>query len=166
MSKTQKKKKTLHNPMIPFEYNKKMLSKSTDARIYRDCALISVGEWSDSIARSPVVYTEKALAKSATNWEENYLNVDHSYETRDRLGFVTHPYYKNGKVYGDLHILPITTVAKDVVALIDAGLVNWISVELISNDIYQDDSKCYADDIVFVGAAVVLFPASDGTRIK
>jgi len=162
-----KKKRYLHSATIPFSYNKKNLSLSTDARIYRDCALLSVGSWSDSITRSPVVYTEQALKSSATNWEENYLNVDHSFEVRNRLGFVTNTYYKDGKVYGDLHIFPITSVAKDIIALIDADLVNWMSVELTSDDYWDEDSmKRFADNITFLGAAIVLYPASDGTHIK
>ena len=163
---SKKKERHLHNAIIPFEYNKKNLSLSTDVRIYRDCALLSIGEWTDSISRTPIEYTEKALEQGATNWEENYLNVDHSFETRNRLGFVTNPYYKNGKVYGDLNIFPITTVAKDIIALIDAGLVNWISVELTSEDEWTDE-KILANNICFLGAAVVLYPAcSDGTYIK
>ena len=163
---SKKVERHLHNAMIPFEYNKKVLTKSTDVRIYNDCALLSVGSWSDSITRSPIEYTAKALELGANNWEENYLNVDHSYETRNRLGFVENTYYKDGKVYGDLYLYPITTVAKDIIALIDGGFVNWISVELLSNDTWEDDSRCYAKDITFIGAAIVLYPASDGTHIK
>ena len=51
-------------------------------------------------------------------------------------------------------------------ALIDNNLVNWLSVELISNDTWDDDVRCYADDIEFIGCAVVLFPASDNVYIK
>jgi len=162
-----KPKKTLHTVNTRFQYNNKILSKSTDARIYRDCVLMSVGEWTDSMSRTPITYTREALSKYASNWKENYLNVDHSFETRNRLGFVTNPYFKDDKVYGNLTIFPITTVAKDIIALIDADLVNWLSVELLSDDNWSEDNKkIFADNITFIGAAVVLYPASDGTTIK
>ena len=68
---------------------------------------------------------------------------------------------------GDLYIYPITRNAKDTIALIDAGLVNWLSIELKSEDVWNSaDSKKYAKDIVFIGAAVVLYPACEDTRIK
>ena len=163
----KEKEKHLHSPMYPFSYDKKQLSMATDARTYRNCILLSTGKFSDSITRSPVIYTEQALKTGATNWEENYLNVDHSYDVRDRLGFVTNPYYKNGKVYGDLNIFPITTVARDIISLIDANLVNWISVELYSEDDWNDKTlETFANNIIFIGAAVCLFPADSNTRIK
>ena len=84
--------------MIPFEYNKKLQSKSTDARIYKDTILLTPGEFTDSISRSAVVYTEDAIKESASNWTGNYLNLDHSYETLKRLGFVKNTYFRNGAV--------------------------------------------------------------------
>jgi hypothetical protein len=161
-------KRHLHSPVIPFKYDKKQLSMATDARIYRDCAMLKVGSWSDSISMSPIIYTKEALKAGSTNWKSNYLNVDHSFETRNRLGFVTSPYFKGDTVFGDLHIFPITTVSKDIIALIDADLVNWISVELTSKDDWNDDAgEMYANDIQFMGAAIVLYPAvKDGTYIK
>ena len=160
------RKKYLHNPLVPFTYNKKLLSKSTDVRIYSDVILLTPGEYSDSISSYPVVYTKDELKKSATNWEENYLNLDHSFETLKRIGFVNNPRFQDNALMGDLYIYPITRNAKDTIALIDAGLVNWLSIELKSEDVWNSaDSKKYAKDIVFIGAAVVLYPACEDTRI-
>ena len=152
--------------MIPFEYNKKLQSKSTDARIYKDTILLTPGEFTDSISRSAVVYTEEAIRESASNWSGNYLNLDHSYSSLDRLGFVKNTYYRKGAVRGDLYIFPITNNAKDIIALIDAGLVNWLSVELTTDDYWDsEDSKRYASDIKYIGAAICLSPADTSTRI-
>ena len=165
--KKKKNERTLHFPMIPFKYNDKILSKSTDARIYQDAILLTPGEFTDSLSRSPVVYTEEAIQKSAGKWSENYLNLDHSYETLNRLGFIKNTYYKDGAVRGDLYIFPITNNAKDTIAMIDNNLVNWLSVELTTEDYWNtEDNKRYADNIDYIGAAIVLHPACENTRIK
>ena len=166
MKHQKKNERSLHFPMVPFEYNKKILTKATDVRIYRDTILLTAGEFSDSITRSPVVYTEEAIAKSADKWEENYLNLDHSYEVLKRLGFIKNTYYKDGKVRGDLYIYPITQAAKDVIAQIDAGLINWLSVEITTQDYWDTETnQRYADDISYIGAAVVTMPACKNSRI-
>ena len=70
---TKNKERHLHSPMIPFSYNKKVLSLATDVRIYKDAALLQVGTWTDCASRSPVIYTEQALKASATNWKRIIL---------------------------------------------------------------------------------------------
>ena len=76
------------------------------SRIYRDTILLTPGEFSDSITMSPVNYTADELAKSATNWSANYLNVDHCFEVNKRLGFINNPYWDGNSVKGDLFIFP------------------------------------------------------------
>ena len=90
-----KKERNLHNPLTKFSYKAKELSSDTDVRIYRDTILLTPGEFTDSMSMSPVAYTEEAISKSADKWEENYLNLDHSYEVLKRLGFVMNTYYKD-----------------------------------------------------------------------
>lgn len=114
-----------------------------------------------------MVYTREELSKSAGNWEQNYLNLDHSFDVRDRLGFVENTYFHKGKVKGDLHIFPITQAARDTIALIDADLVNWLSVEITTEDYWnENDNKRYASNISFIGAAICLYPADQSTRIN
>lgn len=161
------KEKNLHNPIIKFDYDKKYISKDTDFRIYRDAIMLTPGEFTDSLSRYPVVYTEEELKKSAKIWSDNYLNVDHSFEVQKRIGFVKNSYYKDGGVRGDLYIHQLTNASKETIALIDAGLVNWLSVELLTEDKWNaEDNKRYASDIEFIGCAVVLHPACDGTKIN
>ena len=161
------KEKNLHNPTVPFKFDKKLITKSTDFRIYRDTTLLTPGEFSDSITRSPVVYTDEELSKSATNWTDNYLNVDHSFEVQKRIGFIKNCYYKNNSVKGDLYIHQLTDASKETIALIDAGLVNWLSVEILTEDEWNSiDNKRYATNIEYIGAAVVLHPACENTKIR
>ncbi len=167
MKMKKQKERNLHFPMIPFKYNKKILSKSSDVRIYRDTILLTEGEFSDSITMSPVMYTYDEIEKGATNWSANFLNLDHSFEVLKRVGFIKNTYFKDGAVRGDLYIFPITENAKSVIKMIDNGLVNWLSVELTTQDYWNpDDNKRYASNIEFIGAAVVLYPACENTRIK
>jgi len=152
---------------IPFEYDYKVISKTTDARIYKNAVLLTPGVWSDVITNSPVIYDDSVLRKYATNWTSNYLNIDHSDNPLDRIGIVQSPYYKDSKVCGDLHIYPITSRAKDTIALIDAGLVNNLSVEIKTVDRWDSkEMSRRVEKITFVGCAVVVNPACVDTRIK
>ena len=161
-----KKERNLHFPMIPFKYDKKILTKSTDVRIYHNTILLTPGEFTDSMSSYPIVYSEENIMKTATNWQENYLNLDHSYEVLKRLGFIKNTYYKNGAVRGDLYIFPVTQAARDVIGQIDSGLINWLSVEITSNDYWDSkiNKKC-AGDITYIGAAIVTTPACQNSRI-
>jgi len=157
----------LHTPLVPFKYNKKEISKSTDIRIYRDVTLLTPGEYSDSLSSYPIRYTSSELKNAASKWEENYLNLDHSWNTLDRIGYVENPRFQDGAIKADLYIVPVTRNAKDTIGLIDAGLVNWLSVELKSEDVWNSsDNKKDATNIVFIGAAIVLYPACSDARIK
>jgi len=163
----KKNERNLHFPVIPFEYNEKIISKSTDVRIYREAVLLTEGEFTDSISRSPIMYTKAEISKGSSNWSNNYLNLDHSFEVLKRLGFVKNPIFRDGCLKGDLYIFPITQAARDVIAQIDNGLVNWLSVEITTEDYWNNkDNKRYASNIEFMGAAIVLMPADKNTRIN
>ena len=156
-----------HKVLVPFDYNNKIIEKSGDARIYREAVLLTPGTWTDATSRTPITYSDNQLKLSATKWESNFLNIDHSPFTLDRIGYVKNPYYKKGKVLSDLHIYPITQNSRDVISLIDAGFVNSLSVELSSVDKWDfDTNERLAQNIIFHGCAVVLLPACNDTKIK
>ena len=162
-----KTERNLHWPTIKFDYNTKILKKSTDVRIYSNTIILTPGEFTDSMCRMPVVYSEDELKLSADRWDENFLNVDHCFDVQSRIGYVKNPRWHKGAVRGDLHIFPITQTAKDTIALIDAGLVNWLSAELTTQDVWDSNqNKRLATDIEFIGCAVVLYPADSNTRIN
>lgn len=163
----KKFEKSMHHHCIKLEYNTKVISKSHDYRIYKDAVLLTPGEWSDSITNSPIRYSSIALSKYASNWIDRYLNLDHNWSVVNRIGVVENPKFFNGKLMADLYINPITTNARDTIALIDANMIRHLSVELQSDD-YWDSSdriRC-ADNIQFMGCAVVTSPADINTRIK
>jgi hypothetical protein len=159
--------KTIHRVLTKLDYNTKLIKKDSTVRIYNDAHLISPGEWTDSTSMMPIVYSAHELNKASTNWEENYLNVDHSWSVKDRIGYVMNPRFHDDMVKGDLHIYPITEAARTAVALVDAGLVNWVSVELRTEDRWdEDDEKIYAENISFIGTAIVTHPACKDAIIK
>lgn len=161
------RRKALHAPECPLKYNEKIVNKSTDARIFKDAVLLTNGSWVDSITGEKVKYSKSAIKKSAGNWIENILNIDHDTEVLKRLGYVNNPYYKDGKLLGDLHIYPITQNSRDVINLIDEGLVNWLSVEVITEDEYNHKlGMIEVKSMEFLGCAVITNPACDETKIK
>ena len=157
---------TKHYITRKLEFNNKIIQKGGDGRIYRECILLTPGSWTDSLSMIPTEYTDEHLSISATNWEENFLNVNHSHAVQDRIGYVMNTYWYNNAVMGDIHIYPITQMARDSIALIDAGMINELSVELLSNDQYDEElGKVFATDITYFGAAVVSAGACRQTKI-
>lgn len=148
-------------------HKSKIIGKSGEFKVYRDVLLLRNGTWTDSVSMTPTVYSKEAINKFGKNWSENYLNNDHSRAVTDRLGFVKNPYGVGGKLYGDLYILRKTSTQKDTIALIEAGLVNHLSVEVLTEDEWNsDEQKNYVSSMEFVGTAVCTEPACEDTYIK
>lgn len=160
-------KNTIHKHILNLSYDNVSLSQYEDFRIYRNATILTPGEWSDSITREPVVYTAQELEKSATNWKENYLDLDHSFAVNDRIGYVMNPHADKGEVKADLYILRKIQAGKDTIERIDCGLVNGVSAELTTTDRYDFKENIYkAEDITFLGAAICIFPACVNARVK
>ena len=161
------KKATIHKHILKLSYDTTTLSQYEDYRVYRNSVILSPGEWTDCISRTPVVYTESELNKGATNWKENFLNIDHSLSVNDRIGYVMKAYGDKGVVKADLYINKKLQTGKDTIARIDCGLVNGVSAELITNDIYDfEENKYMASDITFLGAAVVCIGACSDAKVR
>lgn len=159
-------KNTIHKHILNLSYDNVTLSQYEDFRIYKNATILTPGEWTDSITREPVVYTASELEKSATNWKENYLDLDHSFTVNDRIGWVRSGHAENGCVKADLYINKRIQSGKDTIEKIDCGLVNNLSAELTTTDRYNFSvNKYYAEDIIFLGCAVVCYPACANSRI-
>jgi hypothetical protein len=158
MKKNNEEKK-LRIHIIKFEFNKNVIGKDSKTKIYRDVTILSPGTFSDSLTRSPVRYDEEVLSRTYTKWNSNFLNLDHSDDVLDRIGLVMNPHFSDGKVKADLYIYPITRNAKDTIALIDSGLINWLSVEIMTSDRWDASDERYVDDMEYLGLAVVTMPA-------
>ena len=146
-----------------------LINKSNDVRIYRGATIVTPGVWSDMITNAPVLYTPEVLKKFATNWDSNYLDLGHDIgNPLSIIGTVQNQRWEDNGVKGDLYISQLTQNGRDVVSLIDAGLVNHLSVEMTTKDYWDPKEmvRC-ADDIIFLGVAVVgPYPACKDAKIK
>jgi hypothetical protein len=157
---------TVHKHILNLSYDNVSLSQYEDFRVYKNATILTPGEWTDSITRSPVVYTADELTKSATNWKENYLDLDHSFAVNDRIGYVMSPHADKGCVKADLYIHRKIQAGSDTIQRIDCGLVNGVSAELTTTDRYDMNlNKYMATDLTFLGAAIVLFGACANARV-
>ena len=172
-----KEKKTLRRLLVPFEYDTKRVIKDGKGKMYEACVFLTEGEFSDSITRAPIVYTKEQLMRIPSNLsmkaeylpledDRIYCNIDHNpSDTLSRIGYVPNLYYSNKALKGDLYLHCLTQNSKDIRTMIDAGYVNSLSVEILTNDRYGDDGRLYAEDIVMLGIATVLHPACPEARI-
>ena len=84
----------------------------------------------------------------------------------DRIGYVMNPHADKGEVKADLYILRNVQSGRDTITKIDVGLVNGVSAELTTTDRYDFKlNKYMAEDICFLGAAVVCFGACSNAHI-
>ncbi len=155
-------------PLYPFIPSKdKIIAKSYGDKIYREAVLLAPGVWTDSISRTAIAYDADVLIKYHSNWRNNYLDVDHSRSVKDRIGRILNIKTHDGKIIGDLYICTKTSVGRDVVALIEEGLINWLSVEILTNEKWDPDRQLYkVTEVLFDGVAVVTSPACSEAKIK
>lgn len=159
--------KSLHRIEIPLKWNQKIFSKSTEFRIYNDVCLLTPGEYTDSISMVPILYRDNVMKKYATNWKSEWLNLDHSRDVRSRIGYVRNHYWNGKAIMGDLYIFPGTTAGTDTISLIDSGLINKLSVEVMSNDSWNGEEQVrQVDEMEFLGTGIVTEPADEHTYIN
>ena len=149
-----------------FEYKNKVIKKSSNLVIYKEATLLVSGVYADSATNRFTNYPKKVIERYAKNWKSNFLSLDHSKDVLKRIGKIKNPKYKDGKLVGDLYIYTVTSVAKDVVKLIDSGLINWMSVEVNTKDKYNYEMDLMeVKEMEFVGASVVSLPACPNAKI-
>jgi len=153
---------------LPIEISNKIISKSGDSRTYRDVIILTPGDWTDSQTRAPVRYSTALLKEFHTNWTRDFLNLDHNWSSLSRVGWVQNPRcLQDGTVIADIKISKVTQNGRDIVESIEDGLINELSVELLSDDKWDsDESIRLASNIEFIGLAIVTTGACEETRIK
>jgi len=152
---------------VPFRFDAVVKSKSTAAKIYKGATILTPGRYADRVTKDWVIWRADVLRKYATNWSSNYLNVDHSHSVLHRIGYVENPRWEDNAVKADLYIFPYTSAGRDVINLIDNGLVNSLSAEVATIDSYNYKEKAFeVEEIEFIGCAVVTEPACEEAKIK
>ena len=156
----QKFELSKHYANIPLKFSDKIISKSHDIRIYKDAILLTPGVWADSISNNDVLYRSDILSKYSTNWSSNYIDLQHSHHPLDLCGTVRFQRFNNGRLLGDLYIDKRLNAGSEIVKLIDAGLVNQLSIEMMTQDYWDSkDMIRYAGEITFIGLAILGGPS-------
>lgn len=158
-----------HEVPVSFEKSTVLKHAVLDAsyRTYKDVEILHAGDYVVGPMGMVVHYEAKELDLGV--WDSNWLNIDHSKNVLDRVGFVDRQWFNHDKsaVMGDLHILTTIQHGKDVVELIDRDLIDKLSIELRANVDYNEENDYYdASEIHFLGVGIVTFPADKDTRIK
>lgn len=122
------------------------------------------------VTQAPVMYEASTIQKYATNWASNYVDLGHSWAPLDFIGTVQNPHFMDNALFGDLYINPNTKNGADTITLIDCGILNSLSVEMATEDVWdsQNMMKC-AKELEFMGVAICgpqPGPACKGTRIQ
>ena len=163
------KKSVIGKSRIPNIITVKVKSKE---RIFRNAILLTPGQWADSVSNMYNDYPKEILKKYARNIKDNIIDFDHEYrKVLSRIGRVENQHWDESKnaIVGDLYITTQTQVARDVISLIDEGLINGVSVELGTRDVW-DYSKDMprVEYIEFYGVSIVPkeFAACRDARIK
>ena len=152
---------------LPLQYDEKLISKDK-YRIYWNAVLMTPGTYIDALSGEVSIIDREVLRKTALNWSENYLNIDHDvYSVLSRIGYVEPKGWNGESVIGNLKILPVTQRAKDVISLIDAGLITDLSVEMKSVEEWDNRKSGWRIlDITYTGAAIVTKGACPHAKIK
>ena len=122
------------------------------------------------ITQSPVIYKPEVIKKYSSNWKSNYIDLGHSWAPLDFIGTVQNQHFFENALHGDLYINPNTRNGEDTITLIDCGILNSLSVEMMTDDSWDSDSqmKC-ANELEFMGVAICgpqPGPACKDTRIQ
>lgn len=134
-----------------------------DLMVYAVPALME-GNWTDSLAQTPLYYTKEALESYATNWTDNGLWARHTggqpRAVTEKIGEVLNPRYKmlgdKGALLVDIRIFGATTRGRDAKELVKAGLINYVSVEHGGEEVYNPARKSLeSKTLVFSGLALV-----------
>ena len=153
--------------LVPFSYDDKIIQKSKD-RVYYNVTLMTPGRYVDALTNEPALIKSDVLSEYALNWESFYLDIDHDvYSVLSRIGYVEPKGWDGKSVKANLKILPITQNARDVISLIDAGLITDVSVEMRTEEVWDYSSEAYVpQSITFTGVGIVTQGACPDAKIK
>jgi len=154
-------------PMVQLKFKAKEIN-SEGTRIYKNVTILTSGTFRDFGTDTKVYYPPNILQKYASNWSSYNVNLNHSTHPLDYVGKVVNPHWDIWRITGDIEIYPITQNARDVIALIDAGLVKGLSPELKSHDVWDPERGCKRldRDVEFIGLAIVTRPADRRAKIE
>lgn len=128
--------------------------------VVRGVKLLAEGVWTDSLQKTPWRLAAETLERFHKNWTDDTVWNRHSggqhRAVTDKVGRVENVRYGGGAVVGDVNLHGITQNSRDAAALVEAGEINYVSVETLGRDIYNPETREYeAQEIQFTGLALV-----------
>lgn len=128
--------------------------------LIRDVKLLAEGTWTDSAVGTPLFYPAHALEANATNWRDHATWSRHlggvPRDITEKVGVTENPRYVDRAVVGDIRLHGLTQKSRDTIALVKAGIANYVSVEHGGTEKWNAATRQYeADEITFYGNAIV-----------
>ncbi len=128
-----------------------------------ECLPISINAIHETTSRNGITYLAENLAKGAPSFEDMHVSVDHTNSARDIIGRTTLPRMEEKSLIINTNIFN-TAAYPDAIEMFEKGLWKDFSIEAVAN-IYEDEEGRYvAEDMEFVGIAVVDVPGVPGSR--
>ena len=161
---------------MELKYKTKSKSALKDA-IYSDVTILSNGTWHQQDKKSNIFYPTDILQRDALNWKRKFIYIKHTerkdgtpHDAFNIVGFVEKPHYSIDKnaIVGDLRIIGSTQIGKDVIQLIDKGIIKYLSPEVWTDDHYSyTKGSRVVTKLNFNGVALVVDnPACKDTEIN
>lgn len=122
--------------------------------------LLAEGTWTDSAVGTPLHYSAQALEANAGNWKDLTTWSRHlggvPRDITEKVGGTENPRYHDHAVVGDIRLHGLTQKSRDTIALVKAGIANYVSVEHGGTEKWNATTRRYeADEITFYGNAIV-----------
>ena len=128
--------------------------------LIRGVKLLAAGIWTDSAQGTPLEYSSDVLQRYAGNWVDSAMWSRHSggvpRNITEKVGEVLNQRYEDEAVVGDLHYHGLTQQSRDTIAMIKAGMANYVSVEHGGKEKWNPGRRIYqAEELTFTGIATV-----------
>lgn len=136
------------------------MERNGHALTIKGVRLLAEGTWTDSMQKTPWRVKSDVLERFASNWNDDTVWNRHAggqhRAVTDKIGKVQNVRYKSGAVLGDVALHGLTQNSRDAAALVEAGEINFVSVETLGSDKWNVGTKEFeAQDITFTGLALV-----------
>lgn len=134
---------------------------------------LAEGTWTDSAVGTPLYYPPKVLEKDAGNWVSPSIWARHpggtSRPITDKLGSIKNPRYdaESKAIIVDAIFHGRSQASRDVIDLIEEGIVTDVSAEVGGKEVWNAETKRYeAASLAFYGLATVDRGACDVCKMK
>ena len=158
---------------LSFVGQDKFVAYGDGGLMIKDIIVLAEGTWTDSLVRTPLHYTAKALSKDAGNWAATGIWSRHTggapRAINDKIGEIKNPRFslEHKAVLADGFLHGRTQASRDVIEMVKAGLVTDVSAEVGGKEVWNAEAKRYeAASLAFYGLAIVDKGACDVCKLK